>query len=89
MCRVEGYRVYLKAIRRACEIAGGAYALAIRLEAAPEDVQAWLEGVTAPDELAFLRAVDIILAHDHVLPWTQAEIEADLAARRENPYRKI
>jgi len=82
---MEGYRVYLKAMRRAAEILGGAYPLAVRLEAAPDEVKAWLGGSAAPDEVAFLRAVDVILAHDRALPWTQAEIEADLAARREKP----
>ena len=89
MGSVEGYKVYLKAIRRACDIVGSGYQLAVRLEVAPEEVRAWLDGVGAPDEIAFLRAVDIILANDHVLPWTQAEIEADLAARREKPYKNI
>ena len=77
-----GYRVYLKAMRRACDIVGGAYALASRLEVNPGEVTAWLEGADVPDEVAFLRAVDIILAHDRVVPWTQAELQADLAARR-------
>ena len=84
---MEGYRVYLKAIRRASEILGGAYPLAVRMETTPEEVQAWLDGSAVPDEVAFLRAVDVILAHDRVLPWTQAEIEADLAARRGKPGR--
>jgi hypothetical protein len=79
---MDGYRIYLKAIKRASEIVGSAYQLAVRLEAKPEEVKAWLEGTVAPDELAFLRAVDIILAHDRALPWTQAEVEADLRARR-------
>ena len=78
---MEGYRVYRKAIRRACEIIGGAYQLACRLEATPAEVKAWLEGSGIPDAVAFLRAVDIILAHDRAVPWTQAELQADLAAR--------
>ncbi len=78
----DGYRIYRKAIARACEIVGSVHQLAIRLEAQPEEIKAWLDGSSSPDELAFLRAVDMILAHDHALPWTQAEVEADLRARR-------
>jgi hypothetical protein len=81
---MDGYRVYLKAMRRASEIVGGLYPLATRLETSPEDVKAWLEGADVPDEVAFLRAVDIILAHDRVVPWTQAELQADLAARQQD-----
>jgi hypothetical protein len=81
---MDGYRVYLKAMRRASEIMGGVYALASRLETSPEDVKAWLEGADVPDEVSFLRAVDIILAHDRVVPWTQAELQADLAARQQD-----
>jgi hypothetical protein len=79
---MDGYRIFLKAIRRASEIVGGAHPLAVRLEVEPAMVEAWLAGSAVPDEVSFLRAVDIILARDRVLPWTQAEVEADLAARR-------
>jgi hypothetical protein len=78
----DGYRIYRKAIVRAAEIVGSAYQLAVRLEVQPEDVRAWVENSGVPDEVAFMKAVDIILAHDRALPWTQAEVEADLAARR-------
>jgi hypothetical protein len=79
---VDGYRVYLKAIRRASEIVGGAHPLAARLEVDPGEIETWLAGGAAPDDVMFLRAVDIIVAHDRIVPWTQAELEADLAARR-------
>ena len=79
---MEGYRVYLKAIQRAAQIIGGPTQLGVRLEVEPATIDAWLAGTDVPDEISFLRAVDIILAHDRALPWTQAELEADLAARR-------
>lgn len=79
---MNGYNVYRKAIRRAAEIVGGSMQLAVRLEMEQATIEAWLAGADAPDEISFLRAVDIILVRDRALPWTQAEVEADLAARR-------
>jgi hypothetical protein len=78
---LAAYRVYRKAIKRASEIVGGAYVLAVKIDAQPELVLHWLEDRGTPDERSFQRAMQIVLAHDGQLPWTQVELEAELAAR--------
>ncbi|HYG55280.1 MAG TPA: hypothetical protein VD965_08275 [Burkholderiales bacterium] len=73
--------VYHKAIRRAAEIAGGAFPLSLALDVPVDDVHAWLAGERRPDDTVFLRAVDIILGNDGAVPWTSAELEEELLAR--------
>jgi len=73
--------VYWRAMRRAAQIAGGSRALALRLDLPHEVVVAWLEQRAAPGDVDFMRAVDLILDHDRVLPWTTAEAHEQLLRR--------
>ena len=55
--------IYVRTLRRAAEIVGGAEALALQLEVSSADLATWLAGTgTVPQEV-FLRAVDIVTAH--------------------------
>jgi hypothetical protein len=75
-------KVYWKAIKRAAEIAGGAFPLSIALDVPLSDVQAWLAQREAPGDAVFLRAVDIILGHDGAVPWTQDELQKEIDDRK-------
>jgi hypothetical protein len=74
--------VYRKAVKRAAEIAGGAFPLSVALDVPVSQIQAWLAGEGTPDDNVFLRAVDIILGHDGAVPWTPAELEEEQSARK-------
>jgi hypothetical protein len=74
--------VYRKAIKRAAEIAGGAFPLSVALDVPVSHVHAWLAGENTPEDAVFLRAVDIILGHDGAVPWTPAELEEEKSARK-------
>ncbi len=55
----------IRVLRRAVEIAGGEAELALRLEVSPHRLTTWL-GAHAPlPHAVFLRAVDIVLEHEH------------------------
>jgi hypothetical protein len=55
----------MRVLRRAVEIAGGEAELALRLEVSPHRLSAWL-GAHAPlPHAVLLRAVDIVLEHEH------------------------
>jgi DNA-binding transcriptional regulator YdaS (Cro superfamily) len=56
--------VYLRAIRRACDIAGGDAALAAVLRISPDAIKEWLHGDGGPPENVFLMVVDLIIEHD-------------------------
>lgn len=74
--------VYRKAIKRAAEIAGGAFPLSVALDVPVSQIHAWLAGEGAPDDAVFLRAVDIILGHDGAVPWTPQELQEEIDARK-------
>ena len=82
---MPAFRIYRKAIKRASEIVGGVYPLAGKLAVQPEVLLHWLENRGEPDERSFARAVDIILEHDGAVPWSAAELEAELAGRQGLP----
>jgi hypothetical protein len=79
---MAAYKVYRKAIKRASELVGGPYALAARISTPVELIMHWLEDRGTPDEGSFLRCVDIISKQDSDVPWTPAELEAELSARK-------
>jgi len=72
--------VQVRALRRAAEIIGGTYGLCGQLDVPHAILVDWLESGEVPD-VYFLRAVDIIIGHDHRLPWTAAEAQRDLVER--------
>ena len=55
------------------------------LEVSTGEMARWLSGSEPPTHEAFLRAVDIILAHDGQLPWTSAELLAELPPEFRKP----
>jgi hypothetical protein len=56
--------VYARVVQRAAEIVGGVEQLAKVLGASPLRVSAWAAGTSKPPKDVFLRAVDIVMAHD-------------------------
>jgi DNA-binding transcriptional regulator YdaS (Cro superfamily) len=56
--------VYARTLRRAAEIAGGVQQLGSKLGVSSEDLVYWLQGTKAVPQEIFLRAVDIVVAHD-------------------------
>jgi mitochondrial fission protein ELM1 len=60
--------VYARTLRRAADIVGGAQALARDLEVSPAIFRGWLDGSANPPMDIFLKAVDIVVAHDAVPP---------------------
>jgi DNA-binding transcriptional regulator YdaS (Cro superfamily) len=56
--------VYARTLRRAAEIAGGVQRLGSKLGVSSEDLVYWLQGTKAVPQEIFLRAVDIVVAHD-------------------------
>lgn len=56
--------VYARTLRRAAEITGGVEQLASRLGVRSEDLVHWLQGTKQVPQEIFLRAVDIVVAHD-------------------------
>jgi len=55
----------IRVLRRAVEIAGGEAELALRLEVSPHRLSAWLDAHAPLPHAIFLRAVDIVLEHEH------------------------
>ncbi|TAK80515.1 MAG: hypothetical protein EPO20_27335 [Betaproteobacteria bacterium] len=56
--------VYARTLRRAAEIVGGVEKLGSQLGVHSEDLVYWLQGTKAVPQEIFLRAVDIVVAHD-------------------------
>jgi DNA-binding transcriptional regulator YdaS (Cro superfamily) len=56
--------LYLRTLRRAADIVGGEQALAIHLKVTPSHLALWLKGLEQPTTEAFLRAVDLVSAHE-------------------------
>ena len=56
--------VWARTLRRAAELVGGELALATKLNVKPSDLTAWLGGESKPPAEIFLKAADIIGAHD-------------------------
>lgn len=56
--------VYARTLRRAAQIVGGVNELASRLSVTNDDLVLWLTARTAVPPEIFLRAVDIVVAHD-------------------------
>lgn len=56
--------VYARTLRRAAQIVGGVNELAVRLQVPSEDVVLWSQAQKAVPLEVFLRAVDIVVAHD-------------------------
>jgi hypothetical protein len=75
------YTIYRKAVHRAAEIAGGLHLLAEKIDVPTEVLLHWLEDRGQPDERSFLRAVEIIMEADNNVPWTPAELDAELRSR--------
>ena len=55
--------VYLRTLVRAAQIVGGEQALALHLKVTPSHLALWLKGLEEPTTEAFLRAVDLVSAH--------------------------
>jgi DNA-binding transcriptional regulator YdaS (Cro superfamily) len=55
----------MRVLRRAVEIAGGEAELALRLEVSPHRLSTWLDAHAPIPHAVFLRAVDIVLEHEH------------------------
>jgi DNA-binding transcriptional regulator YdaS (Cro superfamily) len=55
----------IRTLRRAGEIAGGMEALALRLKVSPTRLALWLAGEAPLPQAIFLRAIDIVLEHEH------------------------
>lgn len=56
--------VYARTLRRAAEIVGGVEQLGSQLGVRREDLVYWLQGAKQVPQEIFLRAVDIVVAHD-------------------------
>jgi hypothetical protein len=56
--------VYLRTLKRAAEIAGGVEELSAQLGVRGDDLAYWLQGTKPVPQEIFLRAVDIVVAHD-------------------------
>lgn len=56
--------VYIRTVSRAAEIAGGIGQLGLRWRVPLELLMSWLEGRIPIPEDIFLRAVDIVIAHE-------------------------
>ena len=56
--------VYLRTLRRAADIVGGEQSLALHLKVTPSHLALWLKGLEEPTTEAFLRAVDLVSAHE-------------------------
>jgi hypothetical protein len=56
--------VYARTLRRAAEIVGGVQTLGSQLGVGTEDLVYWLQGTKSVPQEIFLRAVDIVVAHD-------------------------
>ena len=56
--------VYLKTLQRAAQIVGGEQPLAVHLKVTPSHLALWLRGLEEPTTEAFLRAVDLVSAHE-------------------------
>jgi hypothetical protein len=56
--------VYARTLRRAAEISGGVEKLASLFGVASEDLVFWMQGTKQVPQDIFLRAVDIVVAHD-------------------------
>jgi len=70
--------LYLRTLQRAAEIAGGEQALALHLKVTPSHLALWLRGLEQPTIEAFLRAVDLVSAHEIAqLPQPRRAAELD------------
>jgi DNA-binding transcriptional regulator YdaS (Cro superfamily) len=70
--------VYLRTLERAAQIVGGEQALALHLKVTPSHLVLWLKGLEEPTTEAFLRAVDLVSAHELAqLPQPRALPEID------------
>ncbi len=56
--------VYARTLRRAAEIVGGVQQLGAQLGVRSEDLVYWMQGTKQVPQEIFLRAVDIVVAHD-------------------------
>ena len=56
--------VHARTLRRASDIVGGDAALAAWLHVTPSHLALWLKGLEEPTTEAFLRAVDLVSAHE-------------------------
>jgi hypothetical protein len=56
--------VWARTLRRAAELVGGELTLATKLNVRPSDLTVWLNAQAKPPPEVFLKAVDIIGAHD-------------------------
>jgi hypothetical protein len=56
--------VYSRTLKRAAEIAGGVEELGAELGVRSDDLAYWLQGTKSVPQEIFLRAVDIVVAHD-------------------------
>ncbi len=56
--------VHARTIRRAAEIVGTVEKLGVALGVRVEDLAGWMEGMNPIPQDVFLKAVDIVVAHD-------------------------
>jgi DNA-binding transcriptional regulator YdaS (Cro superfamily) len=60
--------VHVATLRRAAQIVGGEQELALQLGVTPSHLALWLAGYDVPPGDVFLRAVDVVVAHQIVVP---------------------
>lgn len=56
--------VYARTLRRAAEVVGGVRELGSQLKVPTEELMGWMDGTKRVPQEIFLRAVDIVTAHD-------------------------
>jgi len=56
--------VYIRTFKRAAEIVGGEEALAFQLQVTPSELALWIQGKVSPPGDAFLRATELVTAHE-------------------------
>jgi DNA-binding transcriptional regulator YdaS (Cro superfamily) len=59
-----GNRIYMRAVQRAADIAGGVTPLAMYLEAPPPLVTFWINGTSEVPPRVLLKIVEIIIDYD-------------------------
>ena len=72
----------IRVLRRALEIAGSEEQLALRLHVTPSRVSAWLLAQAPLPHAVFLRAVDLVLEHEHAALRTHAPGERSNEAEK-------
>jgi DNA-binding transcriptional regulator YiaG len=77
--------VYVRTLRRAAEIAGGAAEFATRLGISQRSLSVWIAGVEPVPTEIFLRAVDIVLDHAFRAASSRPQAQNDPRATGQSP----